>query len=95
MLTPEEKDAVCNRASSGSEIYRPLLGTEEFIDGKRRSCLWIADDEVEESATIKFIKTGFRQLENTVRRVIVKRLNGSRTRSHRFGEIRHKMAFQF
>lgn len=90
MLTPEEKEAVCKDHPAAAKFIRQLLGTEEFIDGRLRWCLWIADNEVNESAEIKFINDrilSVRQHREKSDREATQRLA---PRSHRFGEIRHQ-----
>ena len=48
MLTADEKDMLC---TNGLPLHflRRFLGSTEYINGKERFCLWIADDEVEEA----------------------------------------------
>ena len=90
MLTPEEKEAVCKDHPAAAKFIRPLLGTEEFIDAKRRSCLWIADNELEESANIKFISNRIESVrkhrEASDRDATIRLAE----RPHQFGEVRHQ-----
>ncbi len=43
IFTPEEKDAFLAAEPQAGPLIRPLLGAEEFINGKMRYCLWLAD----------------------------------------------------
>ncbi len=45
-------------------MVRPLMGSVEFINGIKRSCLWIEDSKAEEANTIPFIRA---RLEDIVR----------------------------
>ena len=38
------------------KFVRPLLGSDEFIGGKLRYCIWIKDDEATQAASIPFLK---------------------------------------
>ena len=39
----EARDKVIARYPSAAALFRPLLGSEEFINGKSRWCLWLKD----------------------------------------------------
>ena len=40
-----EYDALVQEAPEAKEFFRPLLGSDEFVKGKRRYCLWLSDDQ--------------------------------------------------
>lgn len=49
LLSPQEKDELLSKEPQAEKWLRPLLGAEEFINGKIRWCLWligIAPDEL-------------------------------------------------
>jgi type II restriction/modification system DNA methylase subunit YeeA len=70
-------------------IY-PALSAKEFINGDKRYCIWIEDDDYKEAIKIPFIK-------DRIDKVIVHRQKSERdvtrklaTIPYKFGEIRHK-----
>ena len=90
MLQPDERDSLLGSHPSAGKFVRRLLGTEEFIDGKRRFCLWIADADVREASNIPFIAgriAAVRKHREDSDREATNRLAG---RSHQFGEVRHQ-----
>ena len=38
-----EKEAIVKKYPLAENLFRPLLGSEEFINGKKRWCLWLKD----------------------------------------------------
>jgi len=42
LLTPQEKDALLNQEPHARNWLRPIMGSEEFINGIERWCLWLA-----------------------------------------------------
>ncbi|MCB1615563.1 MAG: class I SAM-dependent DNA methyltransferase [Pseudomonadales bacterium] len=89
-LNLTEKNAL-NESSQESGIFiKPYSNSEEFINGKQRFCLWIADDQLTEANSIP---------ELSYRLAAVSKMRASSTKSqtidlastpHRFGEIRHR-----
>lgn len=55
ILSPKEKDALLTSNPEAEKFIRPLVGSEEFIRGNQRFCLWIKDDELEEAKSIPLI----------------------------------------
>ena len=49
-LTTEEKDAIAKVDARAATYIRPYMGTEEFIDGRQRYCLWIRDERLRMTA---------------------------------------------
>ena len=43
IFTPEEKDVFLATEPQAAPLIRPLLGAEEFINGKTRYCLWLVN----------------------------------------------------
>ncbi len=90
MLRPDERDSLLGSHPSAGKFVRRLLGTEEFIDGKGRFCLWISDADLREASKIRFIAgriAAVRAHREDSDREATKRLAA---RSHQFGEIRHQ-----
>lgn len=55
MLEPDEKDALI---ASGlpSQFIRRFIGSTEYINGKERYCLWIADKELPQAVAIDAVR---------------------------------------
>lgn len=56
ILLPEQKDELLRRYPEADKFIRRYYGTQEFIKGIERYCLWIADDEAEEAYAIPPIR---------------------------------------
>ncbi|CAN7783964.1 N-6 DNA methylase [Cupriavidus necator] len=52
ILTPDEKYALLRQYPEAEKFIRRYYGTQEFIKGVERYCLWIADDDAEEAYAI-------------------------------------------
>lgn len=90
ILLPDERDALLVSNPDAGRFVRRLFGTEEFIDGKSRFCLWISDDELREAQRIPFIANRIatvRAHREGSDREATKRLA---VESHRFGEVRYR-----
>jgi hypothetical protein len=55
MLEPDEKDALL-RSGLASKFVRRFIGSTEYINGKERYCLWIADDELQQVSSIDAVR---------------------------------------
>jgi hypothetical protein len=55
MLEPDEKDALID-SGLPSQFIRRFIGSTEYINGKERYCLWIADDELPRANTIDAVR---------------------------------------
>ncbi|WP_239806039.1 class I SAM-dependent DNA methyltransferase [Croceicoccus hydrothermalis] len=74
---------------TGKDYLKPYLGSDEYIDGKFRYCLWITDRDVEKASNIEFIAS---RLENV--RAFRNKSTKAKTKEqastpHAFAEIRH------
>jgi hypothetical protein len=48
LFTEEEKDVFIAKEPRAEKWFRPWIGSEEFIHGQRRYCLWLGDCPAEE-----------------------------------------------
>lgn len=69
---------------------KPFMGSEEFINGVIRYCLWIEDEDLEEALQYPFIR-------ERVEKIRKSRLSSTReatrklaNKAHRFGEVRYE-----
>jgi type I restriction-modification system DNA methylase subunit len=90
MLRPDERDSLVGSHPSAGKFVRRLLGTEEFIDGKGRFCLWISDAELREASEIPFVAGRIAAVRLHREDSDREATNRLAARSHQFGEIRHQ-----
>ena len=95
LLSPAEKEELIAREPKAARWLRRLLGSEEFINGRERWCLWLAGISPEELRTMPAIL----ERVEAVRRY---RLASSRATTRElaatptlFGEIRHPVSGQY
>ena len=55
MLEPDEKDALID-SGLPSKFIRRFIGSTEYINGKERYCLWVADNELPEVIAIDAVR---------------------------------------
>ncbi len=55
MLEPNEKDALISEGLA-PEYIRRFIGSTEYINGKERYCLWIANDELQKVSAIEAVR---------------------------------------
>jgi len=56
-LSPAEKKNLVQDNPSAEQFIRPILGTDEFVKGKSRFCLWIEDTKLVEARKLQGIKS--------------------------------------
>lgn len=70
LLEPEEAESLLSAYPEARSLIAPLLGSNEFINGLRRYCLWINDDKADLARAIP-------PIAERLARVREYRLNGS------------------
>lgn len=63
MLTPEEKNALLSKEPGAAPWLRPILGSEEFINGIERWCLWLRGISPAELRALPLVKTRVEKIE--------------------------------
>lgn len=56
LFSTEEKNAFIIQEPNSSQFFRPIFGSEEFINGKERWALWLAEHDVEDFSTMPLIQ---------------------------------------
>ncbi len=87
LLSEAEAEAAVRADPSVSHFLHDFIGSQEFVRGTRRKCLWIEDDEVElalESPLIKQRLEGVRQMRSSSRAASTR---AYADRPHRFKQI--------
>lgn len=62
LLSTDERDDLLREYPSSAKFIRTFLGSQELIQGQRRYCLWIEDDEVEQAKAIPVIAERLNQV---------------------------------
>jgi len=55
LLNLKEKNNIIEKNPNAEKFIRPFVGGEEFIDGKKRWCIWISENNKNEALKIKSI----------------------------------------
>ena len=56
ILTPEERDKILKESPEAAKFIRFYQGSDSFINGETRYCIWIGEDEREEAERILAIR---------------------------------------
>lgn len=70
-------------------FIKPYLGSDEYIDGKGRYCLWIPDTELPKAITHPFIKERIEIVRNFRAASKKEKTRQQASAPHAFSEIRH------
>lgn len=87
ILSEEDHDKLIKHFPSSSKFIKLLLGSNEFIKGLNRYCLWITDNDLKEALDIPEIKT---RIEKTKEHRLNSKDKGTQKlalRSHQFRDL--------
>ncbi|RTL13484.1 MAG: class I SAM-dependent DNA methyltransferase [Neisseriaceae bacterium] len=89
-LTPQEYHDIIEKYPNTKPLIKKLLGSQEFIRGEKKYCLWITDELKDLAFSIPKIKQRIDKVHNV--RLTSKRAatNVLADQPYKFGEIRHK-----
>ena len=90
VLTPQEKDRLTEENSRTVELIHPFLGSQEFIRGEERYCLWITDDLLPLAKSIPGVKKRIEACKATREKSPRNSTKQLASNPHKFGEIRYK-----
>ena len=82
MLTNNERNNLVDQDARISKFLKKLLGSNEFINGVERWCIWIEDHQVEEARKIK-------EIAQRIDGVAKKRINGNSVEKS-FAHVPHR-----
>jgi hypothetical protein len=88
LLTATEADIALERGEA--DFIRPILGSEEFINGVERRCIWVSADDFERAAEFPFLARRFAAVSAArarSRRAATAQLSKV---PYRFGEVRQR-----
>ena len=92
ILSAEEKDNLIEKYPHSIVYIKKMIGSDEFIKGYCRFCLWITDENKEEALKIPFIKEKVENVANyrkSSKRVATQKLA---IYPYKFAEIRYQNA---
>jgi hypothetical protein len=85
ILSNNEREELLEENKKFNKFIRPLIGAEEYINGKIRYCIWIKDNELNEAIESNFIK-------ERIEKVKIFRAKSKRTESKRLAQRAHQFA---
>lgn len=92
LLSPDEKKVLLMKEPNAANWIRPVMGSEEFINGVERWCLWLVDIKPEELRLLPEIK---RRVEAVQEMRLASPKEATRVRANTpylFGENRHPVS---
>lgn len=90
MLSPYERRELISQYSGVDKLIKPVKGSQEFIRGEERYCIWIPDEWLDYAKQLPLINKRIKAVYNF--RMRSKRINTIKSAEtpHKFGEIRYK-----
>jgi len=88
LLTRSEADAAIERHGVDRKFLRPFVGSQEFIKGQERRCVWVTDAEYQEAKENDWLNEKFeavRKQRSSSNRATTQQLANT---PYRFGEVR-------
>ena len=88
LLTRSEADEATERHGVDRKFLRPFVGSQEFIKGQERRCVWVTDEEYQEARENAWLNDRFeavRKQRSSSNRATTKQLANT---PYRFGEVR-------
>lgn len=86
ILKPEERNSIVQEYPKSKPLFRKLYGTQEFIDGNPRECLWIEDEQLDLARSIPPIKARIDACYDFRVKSKAKTTNGYAKIAHKFAQ---------
>ncbi|MBL0745713.1 class I SAM-dependent DNA methyltransferase [Chryseolinea lacunae] len=90
ILSPLEKEQIESMYPAASVLFRKLVGSEEFINGIERWCIWISDNDLKIAESIPPIQTRIKSVYQFRISSKAKTTNGYSAIPHKFAQRAHK-----
>lgn len=87
ILSAEEAKTVTRAHPKATKFLRPYFGSEEFIKGAPRVCIWVADSEAAEAETIPSLALRFERVRTIRSSSKAKETRPAAQYPHRFRQI--------
>jgi len=88
LLAPEEALSAIRQHSVPSKFIRPFVGSQEYIRGQERRCIWVEDANCEEAAAIEWLAARFDSVREKRQKSDRATTRALASFSYRFGEVR-------
>ncbi len=90
ILNENEKSSLISESPDSEKFIKKFVGSNEFIKGSTRWCLWIEDDDLSDAISIPSISARVERVKSmrlASKKAATRKIS---KRPHSFGEIRHK-----
>lgn len=91
-LDSDEKHLLISKYPEAIQFVRKFLGSEEFINGKQRYCLWLDEDSVKLAEKIPEINDRIKKVKKTRLESTKKQTQLDAQTPYRFAEVRHQIS---
>lgn len=88
LLTRTQMNKLGLNEAQKAKFIKQIYGSEEFINGKQRYCLWIKDENLEEALAIEPIKKRIEAVKEMRLESTKAATRLSASKAHSFGEVR-------
>lgn len=87
LMTPDEARAITHASPDATPYLRQYYGSQEFIDGKPRFCVWVDDSEKEAASAIAQLSERFHAVRDFRLASKAKETRPASEFSHRFRQV--------
>jgi hypothetical protein len=91
-LDSDEKQALISKYPEAIQFIRKFLGSEEFINGKERYCLWLDSESVKLAEKIPDINVRLKKVKQSRLESTKKQTQLDASKPYRFAEVRHQVS---
>ena len=90
IMTTEEKEKLISENHNSKKFIKKYIGSQEFINGSSRWCLWIKDNEKTDAENIPQIKERIKKVKNFRLKSKASSTRGYALKSYKFAQIQHQ-----
>ena len=90
LLSRQESKTAIEEYKIPTKFIKPFYGSQEFIKGNPRYCIWVSDDQLEEASKITWLSGRFSVVRNSRLKSKRKTTQSLAAKSYSFGEVRQK-----
>lgn len=90
LLTTEEAANALRQHGVPSKYIRPFVGSQEYIRGQERRCIWVEDADAEEAVANRWLAKRFDNIRETRRKSERATTQALANFPYRFGEVRQR-----
>ncbi|AIQ15194.1 class I SAM-dependent DNA methyltransferase [Paenibacillus durus] len=88
LLAPEEAENAVRLHGVPSKFIRPFLGSQEYIRGQERRCIWVDDSDYDEAVANEWLAARFESVRDKRQKSNRPTTQALANSPHRFGEVR-------